>query len=193
MTTTDSDLLSSTHKHESHSHSEALSYLRVEFDVSWRHLGGLEDKRLKLYVGFCVYIGLLTLAVATLTSRASGGDHDRLGAQILLAMALTIISFACRHIARSERQATERYRNKINLLRRTLLEMLNSPELRAMQIEGNANALQVTSNSPKELHFVDLFDRKRWNTALFMKVTYDIGLAVGVAIMVWLPLRSAIG
>jgi hypothetical protein len=89
------------------------------------------------------------------------------------------VSFACRNIARSERQATERYRNKLNLLRRTILEIIGSAKLNAMQVEGNANALQIADNAPKELHIADLADRRRWNTALFMKLVYDAGVFAG--------------
>ena len=100
-----------------------------------------------------------------------------------------VISFACRQIAFSERQATERYRNKINLIRRTLLEYLDSPRLYAMQKEGNSNALQISSNPPKPLRILDLADRKRWNTALFMKLTYDAGLIGGVVLAVLAVVR----
>ncbi|NMQ07868.1 hypothetical protein E4Q08_22825 [Candidatus Accumulibacter phosphatis] len=110
---------------------------------------------------------------------ASGSQALVACAHFANALALLSVSFACRNIARSERQATERYRNKLNLLRRTILEIIGSAKLNAMQVEGNANALQIADNAPKELHIADLADRRRWNTALFMKLVYDAGVFAG--------------
>lgn len=166
--------------HDGGSGLDDLEYLRLEFDVSWRHLGGLEEKRLWLFVGFCLFLGILALAASTLESRTLDSSSGLYGLRFLLTACLVVVSFACRQIAFSERQATERYRNKINLVRRTLLEYLDSPRLYAMQKEGNANALQISSNPPKALRILDLADRKRWNTALFMKLVYDAGLVAGV-------------
>jgi hypothetical protein len=168
---------------------EDLTYLRLEFDVSWRHLGGLEEKRLWLFVGFCLCLGLLALAASTLEGRSLDSRYGPSGLRVLFPICLVVLSFACRQIAFSERQATERYRNKINLIRRTILEYLDSPRLNAMQKEGNANALQITGNPPKALRILDLMDRKRWNTALFMKLVYDAGLFVGVVLTVLMLVR----
>ena len=168
---------------------EVLAYLRTEFEVSWRHLGGLENKRLWLFVGYCLFVGLLLVAAAL---AASGqGRSDKLF--MLISLALLCVSFACRHIARSERQAAERYRNKINLLRRTLLELLASAELNAMQTEGSANALQTQSNPSKDLRVADLLKRTQWNTALFMKLAYDAGFAAALVGLVALGLGAIAG
>ncbi len=172
---------------------QEFAYLRSEFEVSWRHLGSLEYKRLWLFVGYFLFLGLLAVALAHAdfsTRSTTAHSWDRV-VQLFLAVALTVVSFACRNIARSERQATERYRNKINLLRRTLLQQLDSQVLSAMQVEGNANALQITSNAPKELRVLDLLDRRRWNTALFMKLTYDSGMVLGVAALFSLLVKMA--
>jgi hypothetical protein len=161
--------------------TEAMAYLRIEFEVSWRHLGGLEDKRLRLFTGFCVFVGLLAIAASILANYPASTEaaHSALG--LLLAVALVVISFACRQIALSERRATERYRNKINLMRRTFLECLNCAPLIAMQSEGAVNALQISSNPQKTLQIFDLLLPNKWNTALFMKVVYDIGIWAGIA------------
>ena len=182
---------SAPHAPHFHGHEHTIDYLQLEFSVSWRHLGSLENKRLWLFIGFCIYVAILLLAGTWLVGRQTSLGITT--AHFLLALATIAVAYACRNIARSERQATERYRNKINLLRRTMLEILNSPTLNAMQIEGNANALQITSNPPKELRIVDLFDRKRWNTALFMKIIYDIALFIGLfhmLVLSWITIAS---
>jgi len=53
-----------------------------------------------------------------------------------------------------------------------------------MQKEGSANALQISNNPTKELLISDLFRRQKWNTALFMKATYDLSLVAGVVCFV---------
>lgn len=159
----------------------AVSYLLVEFDTAWRHLGGLEDKRLKLFLGYFVGATLIlfgTLFLLTIRSWAASatGLHLRVvpGAWLLL------LSLAFRYIALSERQATERYRKKINLVRRTLLEILSSTRLDAMQREGNDLGLQISATLEKNLRTVDILYQHRWTTALFMKLTYDLGALMGI-------------
>lgn len=161
----------------------AKDYLLAEFDSAWRHLGGLEDKRLRLFIGYCVFatlnlLGALALLVhaGTAPDSLSGGWQVRL----LPAIWLLLISLAFRQVSISERKATERYRNKINLLRRTLLDGLKSERLASMQREGNDNALQIQPNLGKDLRAMDLFDKRRWTTALFMKLVYDLGAVVAL-------------
>lgn len=158
-----------------------VSYLLAEFDTAWRHLGGLEDKRLKLFLGYCLAATLnllVALCLPAVKDWPAGGVGLCLRA--LPGIWLLLLSLAFRYVALSERQATERYRNKINLVRRTLLEILSSNRLNAMQKEGNDLGLQTSSNLGKNLRATDLLYRDRWTTALFMKLIYDLGAVMGV-------------
>lgn len=160
----------------------SLNYLLVEFECSVRHLGGLEDKRLRLFLGYCVVSSLLLLSVVVLKSPGLAGGVGGLPLLVLLGLWFSALSWACRHIALSERSATERYRNKINLLRKTILDTVKASRLHAMQAEGNHFGLQITSNPTKHLQVIDLLSRERWTTALFMKLVYDLGVVLGFAL-----------
>lgn len=153
------------------------AYLLVEFETAWRHLGGLEAKRLHLFLGYCLVSSLLVAGWSW------GGSLSGWAPRAIAGSWLVLLSLACRYIAISERQATERYRNKINLLRRTLLEGLASPRLQAMQQAGNDWALQVNAAPAKALRAQDMFVPARWTTALFMKLTYDLGAWLGLLLL----------
>lgn len=162
-----------------------VRYLLAEFDTAWRHLGGLEEKRLKLFLGYCL-IATIVLA-ATMHAPSPGLAGIATKATDLRGLAgvwLLLLSLAFRYIALSERRATERYRSKINLLRRTLLETLSSGALNEMQRQGNDWALQIAPSRSKTLQVKDLLDRRQWTTALFMKLTYDLGALLGLALLV---------
>lgn len=161
----------------------AFDYLLAEFHTAWRHLGGLEDKRLRLFIGYCVFatadlLGTLALMMQPVASTQASALV--LAIRWLPPIWLLLISLAFRQVSISERKATERYRNKINLVRSTLLDGLNSERLLIMQREGNDNALQIQANQGKDLRVMDVFDQRRWTTALFMKLVYDLGVIVGV-------------
>ena len=155
-----------------------LTYLVAEFETAWRHLGGLENKRLAAFLGYGLMSCLLLVAFA---GNAAVGDWP---IRAVIAGWLFLLSVALRYIALSERLATERYRNKINLLRRTLLDLAASARLEAMQLEGNDWALQVKPSPTKALRATDLMTRSRWTTALFMKLTYDAGAMLGIVLLV---------
>lgn len=168
--------------HDMDGEQASLSYLLVEFECSVRHLGGLEDKRLSLFLGYCVASSLLLLSIVVLMSSGLAVSVGGLPLLVLLGVWFSTLSWAFRHIALSERSATERYRNKINLLRKTILDTVKASRLHAMQAEGNHFGLQITSNPTKQLKVVDLLSRERWTTALFMKLVYDFGMALGFAL-----------
>lgn len=157
-------------------------YLQLEFDTAWRHLGGLENKRLWLFVGHGMTLAISLAALALAQTLDAGTWRQWLS----LAIASWIVAFslACRMVARSERLATERYRNKINLLRRTMLEKAADPRLWNMQSQGQHDGLQITDNPAKALRWADLLSRPRWSTALFMALSYDIAAVLGAALAV---------
>ncbi len=165
-----------------------IRYLLAEFDAAWRHLGGLEEKRLKLFLGYCL-VATIVLAAAMHATSPRPAALVAMAADLrgLAGLWLLLLSLAFRYIALSERKATERYRSKINLLRRTLLETLSSGALNEMQRQGNDWALQIAPTRSKALQVMDLLDRRQWTTALFMKLTYDLGALLGLALLfVWL-------
>lgn len=169
-------MIAQEHSNSRSAASAEFTYLLAEFETAWRHLGGLENKRLAAFLGYGLMSCLLLVAFA---ASAMPGDWPIRAA---IAAWLFLVSVALRYIALSERLATERYRNKINLLRRNLLELAASARLEAMQREGNDWALQVRSSPSKALRSADLMIRSRWTTALFMKLTYDAGAVLGLVL-----------
>jgi len=158
-----------------------LTYLLAEFETAWRHLGGLEEKRLRLFLGYCAFSTLNIVGGLALVTHANPADSAlALAVGLIPAVWLTLVSLAFRYVALSERKATERYRNKINLLRKTLLSGLSSGRLLEMQREGNDFGLQIQTTVSKALDLQDLLDKNLWTTALFMKVVYDFGTLVGL-------------
>ena len=81
----------------------------------------------------------------------------------------------------SERRATERYRNKLNAIRRALLDGTQSPEIQRYLKAGTSISISLESVESKDLHFIDIAKKLKRCTALYIKVLIDVGMWASVA------------
>jgi hypothetical protein len=120
-------------------------FLIAEFETAWAHLRAIDDRRFSV-VQFFVGLNAAILAVAgALTSWgvARHGDWVLPLAAWIAAAAVSLIARALWVILLSERAATVRYRNKVNLLREILTDEWRSREPTSRYFtEGDATGIR---------------------------------------------------
>jgi len=159
---------------------QELQYLLSEFAESFKHMGKLDDRRFQILQFYASFItAVLAASVAILGLDALESQFRALGVALLLSLA-SIVSWASGQVVTSERRATERYRNKLNAVRKVVLRDDSSPELKAFFAQGRDISVDTASIEPKDLRFFDIFRPERRCTALYIKVLIDLGMALSL-------------
>ncbi|OQX92870.1 MAG: hypothetical protein B6D58_00850 [candidate division Zixibacteria bacterium 4484_95] len=87
---------------------------------------------------------------------------------LIITILNVFLSYTCINIIKSERRATERYRGKINHIRKYFMD--NSQNDLFKEVIKNGGEFGMKTNPPniKKLGFFDIFFIGKWATALFV-------------------------
>ena len=105
---------------------------------------------------------------------------------IICSFALSIFSSTCIQVLKSERKATERYRNKINKIRGIYLKDSSDEKIQEYIDEKSSKeySVRLISVPIKELRFMDVFNSDKRCTSLYIKVFMDCGLYFALIIFI---------
>lgn len=156
-------------------------YLLAEFSESFQHMGKLDDRRYEILQFYATFITAVATAVIAIVSLDILDTTLRLAGAAMILTVSAGVSWAMGQVLVSERRATERYRNKLNAIRRALLDGTQSPEIQRYLKAGTSISISLESVESKDLHFIDIAKKLKRCTALYIKVLIDVGMWASVA------------
>ncbi len=173
-------------------HEQEREYLLAEFSESFQHLGKLDDRRFEILQFYSAFIAAVVAASAAILGLEALSSAYRVVGVASLLLVSALVSWAIGQVLRSERAATERYRNKLNAIRCVLLSGERSPEMNEFIAKGSRISIGLTDIAHKHLRFWDIFFRQRHCTALYIKVLIDVGFALSLVAAIVLLLKAFI-
>lgn len=155
-----------------------VEFLLEEFKTAWAHLGLLDGRRFDIFRTYViVFVGTGGGAAWLLTAA-----HDRRPEPMTLyaflavaGLAVCFFAFCCRNIIKSERRATERFRDKINHLRKMFIGGSSSQLIKDYLVPELDMGVRIDPVQRKELKFLQLFEPDKRATALYVVAFIDIG------------------
>lgn len=154
---------------------EELNFLMKEFETAWVHLGLLDSRRYHIFQYYSVFIGVTLGAVITSVELLSNKTILLYTALTCIFLLISFTSLTLISVIKSERKAVERYRDKINIIRRVFLENCeNSHIKKILSKKGVGAAFEIKKCKKNSLSFCNLFIKKFHCTALFIKIYIQV-------------------
>lgn len=160
--------------------SEVKEFLLKEFDTAWAHLRALDDRRYLIFTTFTIFTVAIIGGVFTLAKDGSIISDNAKLPNLIASVLLVFISFVCSKVINSEREATERYRNKINKIRSMFLS--DNQNILVKDYVDIKNSLKYSVRldviPTTKLKYLDIFRKDKYCTALYIRFYIQtLGLA----------------
>lgn len=151
------------------------NHLIEEFKTAWTHLGLLDSRRYHIFQYYSAFIGVSVGATVASFKFLSGSPVlQNLFPSAIFALVF-VISLTSVQILRSERKATERYRDKINLIRKVFLGTCNNNDIAvALKNKGVGSSFEIVPCIKNDLSLNNFLAKEMRCTALYIKALIQI-------------------
>ena len=142
-------------------------FLLKEFETAWHHLGLLDERRYHIMQYFALYIGGITIACLKLFPEIFKQEGSIWWGIAALMTFNILVVIAFTEMLKSERKATVRYRNKINLIREYFFQK-GDAAFKDLIEKGQKHGMGIDKVDRGDLNWFDIFLPRQHNTALFI-------------------------
>jgi uncharacterized membrane protein len=161
-------------------------FLLKEFETAWSHLGSLETRRFEILQYYSGFFGVYIGAIAVMFQISRSDNSISYIFSIFSSLMITIFSFSCSKILQRERDASERYRNKINSTRKVFLLFTNDLNVIGYRDYIGSEDIGHTMYPmrKKKLNIVNLNNPKEQSTALYINLFIFTGMVISSVILI---------
>lgn len=161
-------------------------FLIEEFKTAWSHLGLLDSRRYNIFQYFSAFVGVSIGAIIGAMKYLSGDHLLKYLACLGIFSLVSLTASISVAILISERKATERYRNKINKIRKIFLVNCKNQLLsESLRSDGFGCSLEIEECTTNNLSVFNLFSHDMRCTSLYISAYIQaIGMAAIIGLIV---------
>ncbi|PCJ17948.1 MAG: hypothetical protein COA96_17385 [SAR86 cluster bacterium] len=164
-------------------------FLIEDFKTAWNHLGLLDSRRYQIFQYYAAFVGVCIGAITASFRFLSDNIIQQLFFASAILFLVFLVSITSILILKSERKATERYRDKINLIRKVFLEGCENADIaEALSNNGAGSSFEIVPCKTNDLSFINIFKKEKHCTALYIKVLIqvlgDVAIIVSVIALI---------